>query len=101
MALTLKVELKLQDTGLTGLYNLHQVTWLGLAKRSYAFVQDNFPNGSLIRRDDVAEALVPVLEVHDLLRHFLATKKLRQRYWHRWFCDLILDRVWDSLTEGE
>lgn len=97
MALTLKVEQKLDDTGLIALFEEHEAVWTGLAEKCHAFVCENFPDGSLIRKDDVAENLVPVLEVHDTLRAYVLENKLRQKYWIRYFGDLILDRVWDDL----
>jgi hypothetical protein len=54
---------------------------------------------AIIRRDDVADNLLPPVEVHDTLRNFLAEARKREQYWYRHFVDLILDRVWDELVE--
>ena len=41
--------------------------------------------------------MVPLLEVHSKLTTFLATKKLREKYWIRDFGDLVLDRAWKAI----
>jgi hypothetical protein len=43
-------------------------TWVGAAQRTHRFVRGDFPEGALIRRDDVANALIPILEVNEALR---------------------------------
>jgi hypothetical protein len=41
-----------------------------------------------------------VLEVTPELRLFLDREKLRQRYWYEWIAELVIDRLWDELTQG-
>ncbi|MDR0359640.1 MAG: hypothetical protein LBJ87_09300 [bacterium] len=53
-----------------------------------------------VRQDDVLPLLVPALEVCPPLRDFLAEHRLTQKYWYRYFAELILDRVWADL-KGE
>lgn len=60
-------------------------------------VRRDFPQGALIRRDDVAKALIPILEVNEALRDRLNEYKLRQKFWISDFADLIIDRVWDEI----
>jgi hypothetical protein len=64
-------------------------------------VKQNFPIGSKIRRDDVAKALKPVLEVNEALRDELAERKLRGKFWVLFFTDLIIDRTWDTISREE
>ena len=97
MALTLEAEQRLQSAGLIELYTKHSGTWLEAAKETKDFVEGNFPNGSLIRRDDVAKALYPILEVNEILREYLDGNKLRGKFWVRFFVDLIIDKTWDQL----
>jgi len=97
MALTLEAEQRLQSAGLTNLYDQHGATWLEAAKETKGFVEGNFPAGSLIRRDDVAKALYPILEVNEILRQYLEGNKLRGKFWVRFFVDLIIDKTWDQL----
>jgi hypothetical protein len=100
MSLTLEAEQRLADAGLTGLFDKHQNEWLGLAKKTKGFVDEAFPAGSRIRRDDVAKALLPIIEVHETLKEYLSQEKLRGKIWVRFFVDLIIDRTWDTLNQN-
>jgi hypothetical protein len=71
--------------------------WLDAARQTKAFIAGNFPQGSRIRRDDVAKALIPILEVNEVLKDALNEKKLRGKFWIKDFADLIIDRTWDEL----
>ena len=93
----MEAEQRLQDAGLTELYNKNVATWLEAAKETKAFVAGLFPAGSQIRRDDVAKALYPILEVNEILREYLEANKLRGKFWVRYFVDLIIDKTWDQL----
>ena len=99
MALTLEAEQRLTDVGLVALFDQHEAMWLAAAKDTKKFVRDNFPDGALIRRDDVAKALHPILEVHETLKTYLDTERLRGKFWVRFFVDLIIDRTWEKLDE--
>jgi hypothetical protein len=97
MALTLEAEQRLEAVGLVGLYNDDAAAWLEAAKQTKAFIKGNFPDGALIRRDDVAKALIPILEVNEVLKESLNVNKLRGKFWIKDFADLIIDRTWDNL----
>ena len=97
MALTLEAEQRLTDVGLVDLFNGDKPAWLDAAKQTKAFIKANFPPGALIRRDDVAKGLIPVLEVNEVLKDTLNANKLRGKFWIRDFADLIIDRTWDEL----
>jgi hypothetical protein len=99
MALTLEAEQRLESVSLVGLYNEHRATWLAAAKETKAFIASNFPKGAKIRRDDVAKALIPVLEVNEVLKDKLNEKKQRGKFWIRDFADLIIDRTWEELEK--
>lgn len=99
MSLTLDVELKLKNVGLVDFFTKSKKVWLALAKHSFQFVSQNFPTTATIRTDDVAKALVPVLEVNESLRNYLSADKLSQKYWFRHFADLILDRCWADIIK--
>lgn len=98
MALTLEAEQRLGDVGLIELFDNHEGTWLNAARETRDFVATLFPEGSRIRRDDVAKALHPILEVNELLKDYLDQHKLRGKFWIRYFVDLIIDRTWDQLN---
>jgi hypothetical protein len=57
VALTLIVEQRLGDAGLVKFFDAHRNAWKALAKKTYVFLEGNFPAGSEIRRDDVAKGL--------------------------------------------
>jgi hypothetical protein len=97
MALTLEAEQRLENVGLVDLFIKNESAWLALARQTKTFVRSNFPEGSKIRRDDVAKAFFPILEVHELLRDELSSSKLRGKFWIKDFGDLIIDRTWDQL----
>src|ERR1700730_6768536 len=64
MGLTLEAEQRMEKVGLVALFEKNRKIWVGVYKKSYSFVRDGFPPGSIIRRDDVQKTLIPVLEVH-------------------------------------
>ena len=97
MALTLEADQRLADVGLVGLFDGDKDAWLDAAKQTKAFIAGNFPQGSRIRRDDVAKGLIPILEVHEVLKDALSEKKLRGKFWIKDFADLIIDKTWDEL----
>ena len=98
MALTLEAEQRMDSVGMVAFY---AAAWLAVVRETKAFVTRNFPNGSLIRRDDVAKALIPILEVHEGFQDFRNGKKLRPKYWIRDYADLLIDRTWDALVEED
>lgn len=100
MALTLEAEQRLESVGLVGLFNDNHDDWFEAAKQTKAFIKGNFPDGALIRRDDVAKALIPILEVNEVLKDTLNESKLRGKFWIKDFADLIIDRTWDNLDEA-
>jgi hypothetical protein len=98
MALTLKAEQRLQKVGLVAWYLDNPAPWRASAQHAYQYLQTNFPLNSAIRRDDLALALVPIVEVNEDLKNFLAARKLTQKYWITDFCHLIIDREWETIT---
>lgn len=101
MSLTLKVEQRLSAVKLVDFFTEHPARWHTLAKKTHIFIVAQFPNGATIRRDDVALAMVPLLEVNEDLGTYLQTNKLTQKYWIRDFADLIVDRAWDGIHQAE
>ncbi len=99
MALTLEAEQRLGSVSLIELYTGHQKDWLEAAKQTKGFIAGNFPPGAKIRRDDVAKALIPILEVNETLKDKLAESKLRGKFWIKDFADLIIDRTWEELEK--
>ena len=48
-----------------------------------------------------SKALIPILEVHEEFQAFRNAEKLRPKYWNRYFADLLIDRTWEQINEGE
>ena len=101
MALTLEADQRLESVGLTGFFNKTEAAWLATVRDTKTFVTAKFPKGAKIRRDDVAKALIPILEVHEDFTDFREVNKLRGKFWIKDFVDLIIDRTWDRLQEDE
>lgn len=101
MALTLEAEQRMTAVGLTEFYEADADAWLATVQQTNDFVTRNFPERSLICRDDVAKALIPILEVHEAFQAFRNEKKLRPKYWNRYFADLLIDRTWEQINQGD
>lgn len=99
MALTLEAEQRMEDVGMVGFFENDEAGWTGTVRATKDFVEGNFPAGALIRRDDVAKALIPILEVHEGFKDFRNTEKLRGKFWIKDFADLLIDRTWDTLDQ--
>ena len=95
MALSLNKLKRLEDAGLTELFEVDRKLWTAMAKDAYGYTRKFI--GAEVRPDDVVPTLVPALEVSDRLRTFLAGRKLTQQYWYVWFAELIVDRLWSDL----
>ncbi len=95
MALSLNKLKRLEDAGLTELFEVDRKLWAAMAKDAYGYTRKFI--GAEVRPDDVVPTLVPALEVSDRLRTFLAGRKLTQQYWYVWFAELIVDRLWSDL----
>src|ERR1700722_15573765 len=99
MALTLETEQRLIKVGLVDFFDSDFNQWTLLSQRSYTFFRNNFP-ASNIRADDIAKVLVSLIEINDDFIGYLGAKKLTQKYWIRFFCDLVIDRTWNGLDKG-
>ena len=100
MALTLGAEQLLDKVGLIEFYVDHEGSWTAAAQKTYDFVSDSFPEDAVVRHDDVAKVLKSILEVDEDLSNFLDANKLKQKYWIQYFTDLIIDRTWDTISNG-
>ena len=100
MALTLESEQRLTKAGLVEFFEDARDRWKGFAERSFNYVRVGFPAGATVRQDDAAKAMLPMLEVDPQLLDFLSANRLKERYWIRYFGDLILDRCWSQVANG-
>ena len=95
MALNLNKLKRLEDAGLTELFEEDRKLWTAMTKDAFGYTR-KFVGGE-VRPDDVVPTLVPALEVSDRLRTFLAKQKLTQNYWYTWYAELLVDRLWNDL----
>lgn len=97
MALTLEAEQRMEDAGVVDFYRRDEKGWLATVQATKDFVSGNFPDDAPIRQDDVAKALVPILEVHEGFKDFRNEEKLRGKFWIKDFADLLIDKTWNRL----
>jgi hypothetical protein len=95
VALSLNKLKRLEDAGLTELFDADRKLWTAMTKDAYVYTRKFV--GAEVRPDDMVPTLVPALEVSDRLRTFLAARKLTQNYWYTWFAELLVDRLWPDL----
>jgi hypothetical protein len=95
VALNLNKLKRLEDAGLSELFEHDRKLWSAMTTDAYGYTRKFV--GAEVRPDDVVPTLVPALEVSDRLRTFLAQKKLTQQYWYTWFAELLVDRLWNDL----
>jgi hypothetical protein len=101
MALTAEIDQRLAAVGLTSFFEQHRALYDAMAKTAYDYAAGYVAEAGLpLRIDDVAVALEPAMHLSEPLTTLLATKRLTQKYWYRYFADLVLDRLWDELGGG-
>lgn len=102
MGLTARKSLALEDAGLDKLFAKEKTLWTEMATEAFSYTADFVKDaGEPVRPDDLIPVLVPVLEVTQKLREFLAENRLRQKYWFTWFGEFIIDSLWDELNPEE
>ena len=98
MSFTLYWEQRLGDAKLIRFFDDNRKAWLTAARAAMEYTKSRFPQSAPIRRDDVAQFLVNVIEVDKNFKNHLASNKLTQKYWTTYFADLIIDRTWNEIT---
>jgi hypothetical protein len=98
MSLTLYWEQRLGSAKLVQFFDANRAAWLAAARAAMQYTKERFPREAPIRRDDVAQFLVNVIEVDENFKNHLATHKLTQKYWANHFADLVIDRTWNEVT---
>jgi hypothetical protein len=98
MGLTLYWDQRLEDAGLIEFFDENRDAWLAAARDALQYVRTSFPQDATIRRDDVAQFLIHVIEVDEDFKNHLDSNKLTQKYWAAHFADLVIDRTWNEIT---
>jgi hypothetical protein len=100
MSLTAEEYQALVSAGLTDVFKKKRAFFKSMAKKAYVYAKDAVAEAGLpVRRDDVAEPLVTALKISPSLTSFLAGAKLTQKYWVRYFADLMIDELWEELAK--
>lgn len=98
MSLTLYWEQRLRDAELIRFFDDNRTAWQTAARAAMQYTRSRFPPKAPIRRDDVAQFLINVIEVDENFKNHLASNRLTQKYWAKHFADLIIDRTWTGIS---
>lgn len=71
----------------------HHQKWVTIAQKAYAYAKENITDGNEPRPDDVAEALLPILNKDDDLRNHQRENGARAKKFREAFADYIVDQV--------
>lgn len=92
MALTEAKIKDLEDKAFNELYDNHKAEWTKLAKTAQKHAKENITGGKDPRPDDIAKALYPMLEVHEVLRAHQEDNQARAKRFVEWFVEYVIDQ---------
>lgn len=93
MALTESKLKDLQDKAFDDLYTDHKAVWDGLVTAARNHAQQYITNNAPPRPDDIALALIPMLEVNDVLREHQDLNRAKPRRWVQYFAEYVIDQA--------
>jgi len=78
-----------------GLFNhkKHHAKWVAIAKKAHDYAKENITEGNEPRPDDVAEALLPILNADTDLRKHQSDNRAMAKKYKLAFADYIVDQV--------
>jgi hypothetical protein len=88
----------LEAAELNVFFDDNRETWVTAAREAIQYVRTSFPPDTTIRRDDVAQFLLHVIEVDEDFKNHLDANRLTQKYWAKHFADLVIDQTWNEIT---
>ena len=71
----------------------HNRRWREIAERARVYARDNITGGNEPRPDDVAEALLPILNADTALREHQKNNRAMAKKYKESFADYIVDQV--------
>jgi hypothetical protein len=71
----------------------HRAKWEKIAHQAYSYAKDTITDGEEPRPDDIADALLPILNKDDDLRSHQTENRASSKRFKSWFADYIVDRV--------
>ena len=92
MALTEKKIQDLGDKDFDKLYDNKKAAWTALAKTAQKHAKENICGGKEPRPDDVAKALIPMMEINEALRNHQEDNKARGKRYIEWFVEYVIDK---------
>jgi hypothetical protein len=88
-----KKDLEAKDFHKLFKHNKHHAKWVAIAKKAHAYAKENITEGSEPRPDDVAEALLPILNADTDLRKHQSDNRATSKKYKLAFADYIVDQV--------
>lgn len=74
-------------------HDRHNRRWREIAEKARAYARDNITGGNEPRPDDIAEALLPILNADTALRTHQKENRAMSRKYKEAFADYIVDQV--------
>jgi hypothetical protein len=88
-----KKDLEAKDFDSLFNHRKHHGKWAAIAQKAHAYAKENITEGSEPRPDDVAEALLPILNADtDLRKHQTDNRAMAKKY-KLAFADYIVDQI--------
>jgi hypothetical protein len=82
----------LHDKKFDDLYKKHKTEWDTMVDNAFEFAKKHIAGGATPRADDVLKALLPMLEVNELLRKHQEDNRARFKRFREYFGDYIIDQ---------
>ena len=79
----------------------HNQRWREIVQRARVYARDNITGGNEPRPDDVAEALLPILNADSDLREHQKDNRAMAKKYKEAFADYIVDQVLIEPTRGQ
>ncbi len=96
-------ELKLKDLKakeFDKLFDKHKKKWMSMADDAYKFAKQHISIGHEPNADDVAKALLIMLEPDDVLRKHQESNRCKYRSYREAFCDYVVDTYLNGGTSA-
>src|ERR1700722_15593970 len=96
-----KKDLEAKDFDGLFTHKKHHTKWVAIAKKAHDYAKENITEGSEPRPDDVAEALLPILNADTDLRKHQSDNRAMAKKYKLAFADYIVDQVLIQPTRRE
>lgn len=94
-------EQKLERVGLIKFFKDNRAHYKAMAQDAYDYTAKILlQTGLPVRQDDVAGHLRAALEIDQLLTDARDERRATQNYWVQYFTNLVLERLWNEISNG-